>query len=79
MESDLDMEYMTAMAPNVSVYFDGNSGETTFSEWAETLPSKFDPLPHVISISYGASEAEISSQELDRFETAVQKLGSSFV
>lgn len=73
-ESNLDIQYIMAMSqtsPTYSLYTNLNS----FASWLVTV-SNMPNIPLVISISYGANEAEVSQSEFDAFNVQAMKLSA---
>ncbi|EAL63746.1 hypothetical protein DDB_G0287357 [Dictyostelium discoideum AX4] len=57
LESDLDVQYMTAIGNNITTMFlESGSGEWVL-DWCTSIQA-FDPIPNVASISYGWIEME---------------------
>jgi len=90
-ESDLDMQYMLAMARNVDLYFVQQGANYWILEFVTEVTQRLDRLPLVFSISYGFPElaqcfvATVNCQKLGytaqqyvtRTNTGLQKLGAS--
>ncbi|PRP74188.1 peptidase S8 and S53 domain-containing protein, partial [Planoprotostelium fungivorum] len=55
-ESNLDMQYITATAPNVSTIFIASPSNYWILEAMEELIMKMNKVPQVLSISYGTPE-----------------------
>jgi subtilase family serine protease len=73
-ESNLDIQYIMAISqasPSYSFYTNLNS----FASWLVTV-SNMANIPLVISISYGANEAEVTQSEFDAFNFQAMKLSA---
>jgi tripeptidyl-peptidase I len=73
-ESNLDIQYIMAVSqdcPTYSLYTNLNS----FASWLVTV-SNLPNIPLVISISYGANEAEVTQSEFDAFNFQAMKLSA---
>jgi tripeptidyl-peptidase I len=73
-ESNLDIQYIMAISqdsPTYSLYTNLNS----FASWLVTV-SNLPNIPLVISISYGANEAEVTQSEFDAFNFQAMKLSA---
>ncbi|KAN0025094.1 hypothetical protein ACTFIV_009510 [Dictyostelium citrinum] len=57
LESDLDVQYMTAIGNNITTYFLESGNGQWVLDWCNAIQS-FDPMPNVASISYGWVEIE---------------------
>ncbi|EFA77524.1 peptidase S8 and S53 domain-containing protein [Heterostelium album PN500] len=87
MESDLDIQYSTAMGLNVSTLFINHANGEWVLDWAIQIADA-SPLPMITSLSYGFSEIEqcvltnecttvgySNLQYVERSNVAFQKLG----
>ncbi|EFA84081.1 peptidase S8 and S53 domain-containing protein [Heterostelium album PN500] len=76
METALDIQYITAMAPNVSTWIVStgglHEGQEPFLDWLVDMSSNPD-LPYVHSISYGDDESSIEKAYTDRVDIEFQK------
>ncbi|KAN0023173.1 hypothetical protein ACTFIU_011336 [Dictyostelium citrinum] len=57
LESDLDVQYMTAIGNNITTYFLESGNGQWVLDWCNAIQS-FDPMPNVASLSYGWVEIE---------------------
>jgi subtilase family serine protease len=92
-ESDLDVQYVTAMGQGADTTFITQGGQYWILQFAEEVLSELHPLPYLFSISYGWSElaqCEIavvncpkfgynSTQYVERTNQDLQLLGSQGV
>jgi subtilase family serine protease len=72
-ESEIDLEYAAGVAPNASiflVYVGDNKNYDVFDALAFAITEKVAP---VISISYGACEAALSTTELDQYNALFEE------
>jgi tripeptidyl-peptidase-1 len=73
-EANLDVQYIMAVAQNVSTVFYYWTGSDVWLSWISTVADMEDP-PDVFSISYGSYESTIPSSYLSAFNTEAIKLG----
>merc|ERR1712166_506034 len=73
-EANLDVQYITAVAPKVPTTFWYVTKTTSFYEYLIAVAQQKEPVL-VHSISYGAPEQEIESSAKDSFDTEMIKLG----
>jgi len=57
-ESDLDVQYITAMGQNIKTYFINQAAEYWILQFVEEVLSELNPPPLVFSISYGWAELQ---------------------
>jgi tripeptidyl-peptidase-1 len=72
-EPNLDIQYITAIGANISTWFYGDSNIDFLSTWLPTV-SSLNPVPSVLSISYGMYESDVSSDVQDDFDSAIVSL-----
>jgi hypothetical protein len=72
-ESDLDLEYASAMAPGaaVSLYYVGNSGTSDAFDAAVYVID--NDLAQVISLSYGSCEPDLGQSLIQSFDAAFEQ------
>jgi len=75
-EANLDVQYMNAMSPwsNLTLYYMDLDGDKNFDDFVVDLLD-MDPMPHVVSISYGQPEAGAAPDSVLAFDTTMLKLG----
>jgi len=73
-EANLDVQYITAVAPKVPTTYWSVAVTTSFYEYLVAVAQQKEPVL-VHSISYGAPEQEIESSAKDSFDTEMIKLG----
>ncbi|KAM9958242.1 hypothetical protein ACTFIW_001103 [Dictyostelium discoideum] len=57
MESDLDVQYMTAIGNNITTLFLSSGNGEWIIDWATAI-QQYNPIPKIASISYGWAEVE---------------------
>jgi len=75
-EANLDVQYMDAMSPwsNLTLFYMDLNGNQNFDDFVVDLLD-MDPMPHVISISYGQPEIGATADSVLAFDTTMLKLG----
>lgn len=70
-ESDLDLEYASAVAPDSTVILVHTGSDTSYNVFDALLYAIEQNIAPIISISYGMCEADISEAEIEVFERAL--------
>eukprot|EP00443_Scrippsiella_acuminata_P048528 CAMPEP_0115258092 /NCGR_PEP_ID=MMETSP0270-20121206/47112_1 /TAXON_ID=71861 /ORGANISM="Scrippsiella trochoidea, Strain CCMP3099" /LENGTH=666 /DNA_ID=CAMNT_0002673823 /DNA_START=62 /DNA_END=2065 /DNA_ORIENTATION=+ len=75
-EANLDVQYMNAMSPwsKLELYYMDLTGDKEFDDFVVDLLD-LDPMPHVVSISYGMPEAGATPDSVEAFDSTMAKLG----
>jgi subtilase family serine protease len=75
-ESDLDLEWSSAIAPGADVFFVYTGSNTSYGVFDSLQYAVDEKIGNIISISYGACEPEISATNANALEAIVSQAAS---
>ena len=75
-ESDLDLEWSSAIAPGADIFFVYTGSTSSFGVFDSLQYAVDEKIGNIISISYGACEPEISSTNASALEAIVSQAAS---